>query len=130
MNTTTLDLSADIIDVRDIIERIEGLAHDLTTYTAEASAHPELAEEHAALCAIMEQLKGNGGDEQWHGDWYPLALIHERHFTDYCREQVTDCGILPDGVPWWIEIDWAATARNMMIDYSIIEIDGSTYYFR
>lgn len=130
MTRNELDLTADIIDVRDIIERIEELARDLTTYSAEGHAHPELVEEHATLCALMRELAGEGGDEQWEGEWYPLTLIRESHFTDYCQDLVIDCGGLPASIPDYLVIDWRATASNLQHDYTSIEIDGTTYYFR
>lgn len=134
MNTTTLDLTADIIDVRDIIARIEEIAEDLTTYSAEAHAHPELVEEHANLCAIMRELKGGGGDEFWDGDWYPVTLIRDHYFTDYCRELVQDIGDLPKDIPAYIAIDWEATADNLRVDYSSLEIACNdrwvTYWYR
>jgi len=126
---TTLDLTADIIDIRDIIARIEELAEDLTTYSAETRAHPEWAEEHATLCTIMRDLKGCGGDEQWEGDWYPVTLIRDSHFTDYAQELVCDCYDLK-GVPPFVHIDWEATAREVRMDYSATEIGSVTYWYR
>jgi hypothetical protein len=130
MQSTQLDLTADVIDVRDIIARVEELAEELTTYTATAAAHPELAAEHAALCAILRELKGYSGDEQWDGDWYPITLICDSHFTDYAIELLEDCGDLPRNLPHYIAIDWEATARNIRVDYTAIEIDGQTYWYR
>ncbi len=129
--TTTINLTADIIDVRDIIERIEELAHDLTTYSAEAFAHPELAEEHAALCDIMRELAGNGGDEQWEGDWYPLTLIRESYFQDYAQELAEDTGAVNRDATWPNNcIDWEQAARELRMDYSAVTIDGVTYFYR
>ena len=130
MPATTLDLTADIIDVRDIIARVEELAEDLTAYSAEAHAHPELVDEHAALCAIMRDLAGNGGDEQWEGDWYPVTLIRDSYFINYAQELCEDIGDIPKNLPSYIEIDWDATARNIRVDYSATEIDGVTYWYR
>jgi hypothetical protein len=127
---TTLDLTADIIDIRDIIARIEELAEDLTTYSAETRAHPEWAEEHAALCTIMRDLKGCGGDEQWEGDWYPVTLIADGYFTEYVQELLEDCGDIPKNLPDYIVIDWEQTARIIRTDYSAIEIRGSAYWYR
>jgi hypothetical protein len=128
---TSLDLTAAIIDVRDIIERIGELAHDLTTYSAEAFAHPELVEEHAALCDIMRELAGNGGDEQWEGDWYPLTLIRESYFRDYAQELAEDIGAVHENTTWPNNcIDWNQAARELQHDYTAIEIDGVTYFYR
>lgn len=128
--TTTLDISADVIDVRDIIARVEELANDLTTYSAEAHANPELAAEHAALCAILADIKGLGGDEQWEGDWYPVTLIRDSYFVEYVVELCDDIGAIPKDFPHWIEIDFERTARNVRMDYSSVDIDGVTYWTR
>lgn len=120
---TFLDLTADIIDIRDIIERIE----ELETQEVFNDAHKE---ELRHLYAIIEDLKGNGGDEQWRGDWYPVTLIADGYFTEYAQELVSDIGDLPRDIPTYIEIDWEATARNIRMDYTSVEVDGFTYYYR
>jgi hypothetical protein len=137
IDITTLN-GEDIIDVRDIIERIEELESDRDDYMGEAaftdptwaSKEPEAFAELAQLTAIMEDMKGYGGDEQWRGDWYPVTLIRESYFTDYCQELCEDIGAVPRDFPVYIEIDWEATARNFMVDYSTVEIDGVTYFYR
>lgn len=117
---------ADIIDVRDLIERYEDLVASIGNHDRQAEDDDEMN----ALRAILDDLRGEGGDEQWRGDWYPVTLIHDRHFTDYARELVEDCGDLPRDLPHYIEVDWDATARNIRIDYSCIDIDGDTYWYR
>lgn len=136
--TNTIDLTTDIIDVRDIIARVEELANDLTTYSAEAHANPELVAEHAALCAILADIKGLGGDEQWEGDWYPLTLIresyfrtYESYFRTYAEELADDIGAIPRDAQWPLTcIDWEQAARELRYDYSPIDIDGVTYWTR
>jgi hypothetical protein len=123
MNTqTAIDLSADIIDVRDIIVRYEELE-------SESDGLPN-AEERYQLTLILAELKGEGGDEQWRGDWYPVTLICDSHFTNYAREMLEDCGLVPREFPNYIEIDWDATARNVRTDYTCTDIDGVTYWYR
>ncbi len=66
---TDEDLAADIIDVRDIIARVEDLESVIDTapedniWTLEEQA--EANRERIALEAILDELKGYGGDEQW-----------------------------------------------------------------
>jgi hypothetical protein len=120
-----LDLTADIIDVRDIIARVEEL-------------EPEVAEngegEHIAewktLTSILYELKGYGGDEQWRGDWYPITLIDESYFVEYVQEMLADCDAIPANIPDYVVIDWEATARNIKVDYSEVDIEGRTYFYR
>lgn len=129
MTNTDLDLSADMIDVRDIIARFEELeshSHEWKDDESDADAWHELN----TLKAILEELKGQGGDEEWQGDWYPSTLISEIYFVEYAQELCQDIGAIPDDFPSYIEIDWEVTARNIQMDYSEVEIDGLTYYFR
>ena len=127
MQSTQLDLAADIIDVRDIIERVEELEDHEPESEAEKWAQ---CDEYAALLELLDELKGCGGDEQWRGDWYPVTLIRSRHFTDYVREMLIDCDTIPADLPSWVEIDWDATARNVKVDYSAIDVGSDTYWFR
>ena len=133
MPTTTLDLSADIIDVRDIIARVEELEDEMlgelpdgTTWTG-----TEQDEELQALRAILAELQGMGGDEQWRGDWYPLTLIRDSHFRDYAEELADDIGAIPKDAQWPTNcIDWERAARELRMDYSSVDIDGVTYWTR
>lgn len=112
----------DIIDVRDIIERIEEL---------EGDDDDGDAAELATLMAIMEDIKGAGGDEQWRGDWYPVTLIRNSHFTDYAQELAEECGMIDPNATWPANcIDWDYAARELQYDYTSTDIDGVTYYFR
>lgn len=114
---------ADIIDIRDLIERIEDLEGEIEVY-------PVDKEELQFLSSIMDELKGQGGDERWRGAWYPLTLIHENYFVEAMRELLEDIGDIPRELPSYISIDWQATADNLRVDYSSVEIQGHTYWFR
>lgn len=144
MQTTTLDLSADIIDVRDIIARVEELESEKDNFTAPnrdgyktsigadevwKKTYSDEAAELAALQAILDELKGYGGDEQWRGDWYPVTLIRDSYFIDYARELLEECGDIPRNLPRYIAIDWKKTAMTIRQDYSHISLDA-TYWYR
>jgi len=58
------------------------------------------------------------------------SVIHEDYFTDYCEELLKDCGYIPQDFPSWIELDFEATAKNMMVDYSEITYQGESYFIR
>ena len=124
---TQLDLNADIIDVRDIIARVEELEGEMPD--GDHARNWEDADEYATLTSILEDLACNGGDEQWRGDSYPLTLIAESYFIEYAQELVCEVENLGD-LPHYIEIDWEATARNVAMDYSTVEIDGMEYLYR
>jgi hypothetical protein len=123
MQTYELDNTADIIDVRDIIERIE----DLENSERDMDEQRELN----TLLLLMDDLKGNGlGAVKWCGDWYPVTLIRDDYFVDYAEELVLDICSMPNGMPLCVQIDWDATARNIRMDYTSTEIDGVTYWYR
>lgn len=123
--TTTYEFdTADTLDTRDIIERVEDLETECDGIGEEECA------ELVFLRAILDDLKGYGGDEQWRGDWYPVTLIREDYFTEYAQEMLEDCGTIPRDLPHWVHIDWEATAREVKVDYSEVTIDGVTYFYR
>lgn len=118
ISTKAIDLGDDVIDVRDIIARIEELEDQDFTH------------ELVVLRNLMDELEGLGGDEQWRGEWYPITLIRDSYFTDFARELLEDCGDIPANVPHYIEIDWERTARNIRVDYMPVEVNGMTYWTR
>jgi hypothetical protein len=129
---TTINQYADIIDVRDIIERVEELESELQGETPDGTTWKgtEEAEELTALRALLGELAGAGGDAQWRGDWYPVTLIRESHFVGYVQELLEDCGTIPKDLPHYVHIDWERTSRDIRTDYSGAEFHGVTYWFR
>lgn len=128
MTSHELDLNDDIIDVRDIIARVEELENEMPENDNDVRNWVNL-DEYTKLTEILDDLKGEGGDEQWRGDWYPVTLICESHFTDYAEELVCECYDLGK-LPNFVHIDWEATAREVAMDYSEVGIDGITYFYR
>lgn len=140
--------SDDLIDVRDVIERFEELeseqeslteARDEFTEPSEdldiavatlAEWKADYADEMATLGSLLDDLKGNGGDEQWRGDWYPISLIRYSYFVDAMQELVSDIGVLPKDIPVYLAIDWEKTADNLQVNYSSVGFDGVTYWYR
>ena len=117
----------DIIDVRGIIERVGELEDLLGNEDGTDAEWDELA----ALQVVLSELKGNGGDEKWRGDWYPLLLIRESHFTDYAQELAEEIGAVDPRAKWPMNcIDWEQAARELQYDYTPTEIDGVTFWYR
>lgn len=123
-----LDLTARIIDVRDIIARFEELESQMPDGD-DARNWPDAAE-FAQLSDILEELSGNGGDEQWRGDWYPTTLIWDSYFPIYARDLLIDCGDISANLPHYVHIDWKATSRDLLVDYTSLDINGLCYWFR
>jgi len=115
----------DLIDIRDVITRVEELRETCDT------TGPEEKLELADLEILLDDLRGNGGDEQWEGDWYPVTLIRESYFKDYAQELAKDMGVIDDNARWPSRcIDWDQAARELRMDYSAIEFNGMTYWYR
>lgn len=120
----------DTIDVRDLIERYETLEDEVTSSDADTVSADTLAES-LTLAAILDELMGNGGDEEWRGDWYPQTLIRDSYFKSYAQELAEDCGLIDSGAQWPNTcINWDQAARELQYDYTSCEIDGVTYWYR
>lgn len=133
----TIDNFEDLIDVRDVIARVEHLRElrqpgpvDLGPDDNE-QAQDELFAELASLEGLLDDLRGNGGDEQWNGDWYPLTLIRDSYFREYAMELAEDIGAINADATWPNNcIDWDKAARQLQMDYITVEFDGMTYWYR
>ena len=121
--TSPIDNTQDVIDSREIIDRIEEL---------EGIENPssEEAQELAILLKVQEQADG-------YSDWeYGEALIRESYFTDYIKELIADCYELPKEFnsgawPWrHMTLDYQAAADEAEYDYTRVDFDGVTYLIR
>ena len=75
-------------------------------------------------------------EEQTGYDFDKLAdneptMIPEREFKDYAWRLAEDIGAINPKAGWPINcIDWDQAADELKQDYSEVEVDGTTYYFR
>ena len=136
----SIDNSADIIDSRDVIERIAELEgerddhpmpddgsgdDDAVRFEEWRAANPDDAEELATLQALAIQAEG-------YGDWtHGEALIRDSYFETYARELAEDIGAIKSDMGWpYTCIDWAEAASELQQDYSSYDFDGVTYWGR
>jgi hypothetical protein len=162
MPHTTIDNCTDILDSRDIIERIAELESERDSFTATcvacdgageraaghdgapydecaqcaglgmvdapaqwASENPDEAAELAALMALQDEAQGYA--EDWrHG----VTLVRDSYFPDYVQSLLVDCDVVPPNLPWYVVVDWDATADNMRRDYTEVDFGGVTYLVR
>jgi hypothetical protein len=153
---TTINQTDDLIDLRDVIARVEELREERDTLqTAVEEADEALDgslesadakhdaqtlvdewaldndEELEALESLLDDCKGKGGDEQWEGDWYPVTLIRESHFEDYAQQLAEDIGAIDDSATWPNNcIDWERAARELRMDYTEVEFKGVSFLTR
>src|SRR5574340_643485 len=126
----TISNMDDVIDSRDVIERIEHLTEERENWAEE---HPEadyMATEEGgelrALLALQDEAEG------YCPDWtYGAQLIRDSYFKDYAQELAEDCGMLENCNQWPATcIDWERAARELKMDYTAVEFDGVTYWVR
>ena len=135
------------IDTRDLIETRDELKQEILDSFLENFPHyEEMTESFEDILFEEEEI------ESWKQDWqeeinqitcidevedeigsefdFGVTLIAEDDFTDYVEDYLKGCGYISDDFPSWIEIDWEATAENVKQDYSELEYEGETYFYR
>ncbi len=114
--------SDDILDSRDVIERIEELR-------SMRDDDPETFEDSEELYAL-ETLAEEASD--YAPEWeFGETLIREGYFETYAQELAEDIGAVDPNASWPLtHIDWAAAAGELLIDYTAVDFDGQTYYIR
>lgn len=114
----------DVIDSRDIIERIEVLEGDLSGEELPENAD-ELRAELEPLQKLAEQCE-NIGDWHW-GE----ALIRDDYFEEYAQQLAEDCGMIDRNLSWPLScIDWEQAAKELQVDYVNVTFDGVDYWIR
>jgi hypothetical protein len=118
--------SDDIIDSRQIIERIEELVSELDDIDENAEEYEEAAEELSVLKALAEE--GDDATSEWvHGE----TLIRDDYFEEYAKDMADDLGLTEDTDRWPLNcIDWERAANELQADYTTISFDGVDYWVR
>ena len=126
--TRVIENTEDTLDVPDIIARVEFLEGG---EEIDQDAGSEDQEELTQLRDLLTELKGNGGDKEWQGDWYPGTLIRDSYFREYAQELAEDIGAISGNAQWPLNcIDWDAATEQLQQDYSSVDVDGVTYWYR
>lgn len=116
----------DIIDTRDLQDRLEEIEYDLETLDLSADERNDLMVELKAIQEVKAEVEGYASEDWEHG----IQLIAEADFIEYCQDLLEDCGEIPPNLPPYIAIDWETTADNLRADYSEVEYEGAIYLFR
>jgi hypothetical protein len=97
----------------------ENLTDEELGYEWDFSDYEELKN----LLDLREQF----GREWFHG----VELIREQDFEEYAQNYAERIGAIDRDGGWpACHIDWEAAANSLMMDYSSVDYDGETYYYR
>ncbi|KKK61542.1 hypothetical protein LCGC14_3013290 [marine sediment metagenome] len=129
MKTTEITNNQDIIDSRDIVERIKELEGEGVVPLDEIDQEDEV--EDAELAEELQHLKAlteEASSSEWSSG---VTLISEDYFEDYAREFAEDVGAIDKSYDWPANhIDWERASNELQLDYMGVDFDGVTYYFR
>lgn len=130
----------DVLDSRDVINRIDELSDEIT-YLTEALDDEDYTDEENRRWS-EDRLQENEKElkilqdfanecEDYSSDWkHGAQLINENYFVTYARDFVEECYGEGGEMPSWVEIDWEETADNMRIDYAEIQYEDEVYLIR
>lgn len=121
----------DVIDSRDVIERIEWL-RDQCPCSAALSYHEDdcaqTEEERKELGKLLDLQE----EAERSPDWVDgEALIRDSYFTEHAKEMADDHGLVDSKASWPNNhIDWEAAAEELQADYFPVDFDGVQYWIR
>lgn len=134
----------DIIDTRDVQDRIEELRIELDLdedgnpneydegeqrpEPLDADEQAELEEELRELLELKSEVESYSGDRFEDG----ATLIADSHFEEYAKELAEDIhGSAISEAAWPFDnIDWAGAAEDLQVDYTQIEFRGYDFWVR
>ena len=119
----------DIIDSRDVIERIDELENSFPDICEHCGEGLSCLDDFDELKALKELAKEG---EDYSSDWkYGEGLIRDTYFKNYAMELAEDIGAIDPKANWPTTcIDWEQAARELQMDYTMIEYDGIDYWIR
>lgn len=113
--------SQDVIDSRDVIERIKELEEIIEDGSPTHAEKEELED----LKKLQEEAEGSP-------DWeYGETLVRDSYFEDYAEELARDTGSVDEDAKWPMNhIDWEAAADELKQDYFSVDFGGVDYWIR
>lgn len=127
----------DLIDSREVIDRIEELRQEWADATSDDPDDYALSgddwlvglsederDELEALQALASEA------ENYAADWrYGATLIHNDYFETYAQQLAEDLGLIDSEASWPSYcIDWERAASDLQMDYTSIDFGGETYW--
>jgi hypothetical protein len=114
------NIDDNVFDSRDVEERIK----ELELFEKDEDFDQEDKDELEKLRAFKDEVNSSEWD-------FGLTFISENYFEEYAQEFAEDIGAISKDSQWPLNhIDWEAAARELKMDYSTVEYDNETYYYR
>jgi antirestriction protein len=117
----------DIIDSRDVIDRITDLLALIADAEELDSVEPATDEERDELLALQSLAEQASGASDWQ---YGEQLIRDSYFQTYARELADELDSAPAQTWPYQHVDWEAAANELQQDYTPVEFAGVTYWIR
>jgi len=123
--------SEDIIDSRDIIERIQEL-RDLRDAAKDEGGSDWTEWLEGDEREELDILLDLAGQAESTPDWeFGEALIRDSYFEDYARQLAEGLGAIDPNASWPMTcIDWEQAANDLKMDYFSVDFDDVTYWIR
>jgi len=116
----------DILDTRDLEDQLVELKDELTEWVDDNRKPLDFGkiEELNALIELKDELDCAGWE-------YGIQMINKTYFQEYAEEFAYDIDAVHEESTWPNNhIDWEAAANELAIDYSSVDYNGETYYYR
>jgi DNA repair exonuclease SbcCD ATPase subunit len=138
----------DISELNDRLSELEGLRDELASFQEElegAETEKERAEIQAELDRAndafgideqnelknLENLRDEIGERHGEINDEGGPFVHANDFEEYAQELAEDIGAIDRNASWPNScIDWERAARELQMDYTSVDWDGDTYYYR
>lgn len=123
----------DIIDSRDVIDRIDDLIDERNNWNDDHDdgapwevEYPDEASELAMLQSLAEEAS------DYSSEWdYGETLIRDSYFAEYAQQLAEDIGAISSDQSWPLYcIDWEQAVRDLQQDYCSVTYDGVDYWIR
>lgn len=128
--TDSITLAEDLIDTRDLIERLEELESEWEDFMEDKPVDFddfEQFDDYAELELLREAADILENEPDYH---HGVCLINQDYFQTHARELAEDIGALGENSDW-IATDWNQTAETLLTDYTTHTFsNGETYHWR
>lgn len=76
----------------------------------------------------IRNLKEEIGSSEWD---YGISFIKDGYFVEYAEQLAEDIGAIDRNASWPLNhINWEFAAEDLKSDYSSVEFDGETYWYK